>query len=522
MRKVAKLSGVRIHMILNQKRLSPCILSFCIASLLAGCGLNPQSADVDLNTTLPEAKLTVYKNAIMKLGMMGTIYDVQPLHVMSKNIGDNTGTSVATSAEIPRDITEMVKSTLNGIGGNITFIPYDPSFLADSMNTGYSEFEAKLIPDVIVSGGITEFDRGLVTKGDSGEAEATLGEFGFSFEDKNKASLAQVTLDFNLIDFKTLAALPRIQAINGIKLHKATKNDSFGFTVKSVTFGAQGTIKKIQGRHAGIRLLVELSMVQLIGRHQKIPYWNLLPGGQKDEVVIDQVLSDFYEMSEAEKLVTMQSYLYLYGYSIDLTGMLDQKTQSALQEFATKHGLSSPGVNQATYLTLFENIPIDHLTKQKRKQMPKETQAYAQAQTVLRSNSLATTPEIDIAGGNIKLWTDKGDYNIGDTMMVKFSVDKPMFVRVVVINSIGEVSTLFPNVYQSDSFCKPGEVYQIPPNQNDFTLDIGEPRGTDKIRAIASSTPIEADKLYFTNNGDFDNTKMTSYPVRSSSDIVIH
>lgn len=505
-----------------KKKIYSSVLSFSLISLLASCGLNPQSADVDLNTTLPEAKLTLYNSAIRNLGMMSYIYGRPPLHIMSKEISDNTGTSAATKAEIPRDITIMVNSTLNGVGGGITFIPYDPAFVLNTQNTGYSAFENKLIPHVIVSGGITEFDRGLVTKGDSGEAEATSGDFGLSFEDKNKASLAQVTLDFNLIDFNTLAAIPRVQAVNGIKLHKATKADSFGFTVKSVTFGAKGTIKKVQGRHAAVRLLVELSMVQLIGRYQKLPYWNLLPGGQKDEVVIDQVLSDYYDMSQSEKLVTMQSYLYLYGYSVDLTGVLDQKTQTALQEFATTHGLSNPGVDQATYLTLFENIPVDHQTKQRSKMMPKETQAYAEAQTVQQNNSLATSPVLDIAGGNIKLWTDKGDYNIGDTMMVKFSVDKPMFVRVVVINSAGEISTLFPNVYQNDSFCKPGEVYQIPPRNGDFTLDIGEPKGTDKIRAIASTIPLEADKLYFTSNGDFDESKMASYPIRFSSDIVIH
>jgi peptidoglycan hydrolase-like protein with peptidoglycan-binding domain len=264
-------------------------------------------------------------------------------------------------------------------------------------------------------------------------------------------------------------------------------------------------------------------MVQLIGRYQKLPYWRLLPGGQKDDVVIDQVLSDFYAMSQSEQLVTMQSYLHLYGYSVELTGVLDSKTKSALQEFASKNGLSNPGVDQATYIALFENIPIDHLTKQRRKIMPKETQAYAQAHTVQQSSTFTTsTPELDIAGGTIKLWTDKGEYTIGDTMMVKFSVDKPMFVRVVVINSTGEVSTLFPNVYQSDSFCKPGEVYQIPPSNGDFTLDIGEPRGTDKIRAIASNVPIEAEKLYFTSDGDFDENKMASYPIRSASDVVIH
>lgn len=497
-------------------------LSLGLILLLGSCGLNPQNADIDLNATLPEAKLTIYQDAIRKLGMMSVIYGSSPLNIMSKNIADNTGTSVASSAEIPRDITEIVKSTLNGVGGNVVFIPYDPDFLAASVNTGYSEFANKLIPDVIVSGGITEFDRGLVTKGDSAEIDATIGDYGLSFEDQNKGSLAQVTLDFNLIDFKTLAGIPRIQAVNGIKLHKAVKEDSFAFTIKSVTFGAKGTIKKVQGRHAAVRLLVQLSMAQLVGRYQKLPYWRLLPGGQRDEIVIDQVLNDFYEMSETEKVVTMQSYLYLYGYSLQLTGRLDGATQTALEKFSKKRGLSKFGVDQATYLALFENVPVDHITKHRRKIMPEASIAYVQAQELIQNNQQSTIPAEEIDDGNLTLWTNKTDYDIGEKMIVNFSVDKPMFVRLVVINSSGEISTLFPNVYQSDNYCKPGITYQVPPQRADFTLDIGGPSGIDKIRAVASSKPITAESLFFTADGHFDENKMSLYPVRAVSDIVIH
>lgn len=497
------------------------LLSLTLVLLVGSCGLNPQNADIDLNNTLPEAKSTVYQDAIRKLGMMGVIYGSAPLHIMSKNIGDNTGTSVATKAEIPRDITEMVKSTLNAVGGNVTFIPFDPDFFAASANTGYSSFENKIIPNVVVSGGITEFDRGLVTKGDSFEIEAEIGEYGLSFEDQNKGSLAQVTLDFNLIDFNTLAAIPRIQAVNGIQLHKAVKEDSFAFTVKSVTFGAKGTIKKVQGRHAAIRLLVQLSMAQLVGRYQKLPYWRLLPGGQKDEVVIDRVLSDFYEMTESEKIVTMQSYLYLHGYPVQLTGRLDSSTQAGLDTFAGKSGLSSVGVDEATYLALFETIPIDYLTKSRRKTMPGASVAYAQAQEVTQNIAVPEPEPVSVDDANLKLWTNKTEYTIGEKMVVNFSVDKPMYVRVVVINSNGEISTLFPNVYQSDNYSKSGVTYQVPPDQAEFTLDIGGPSGTDKIRAIASASPIAADSLFFTAKGNFDEDKMSKYPVRSASDIVI-
>ncbi len=494
------------------------------ASLILGvsaCGLNPQNADIDLNNTLPEAKLTVYQDAVRKLGMMNVIYGRSPMNIMSKNISDNTGTSVATKAEIPQDITEMVKSTLNGVGGNLTFIPYDPEFFAHSVNTGYSQFNNKLIPDVVVTGGITEFDRGLVTKGDSSEIEATLGDYGLSFEDQNKGSLAQVTLDFNMIDFKTLAALPRIQAVNGIKLHKATKEDSFGFTIKSVTLGAKGTIKKVQGRHSAVRLLVELSMVQLIGRYQKVPYWKLVPGGQKDQVVIDQVLNDFYDMHESGRVSAVQRYLYLYGYDVAVTGQLDAQTETALQQFADKNALSSFGIDQSTYLALFENIPVNHATRHRRKSLSKMMRKYAQVEKVTPQVVAEQIPDTLLDDGKLTLWTDKTEYIVGEKMNISFSVDKPMFVRLVVINSKGEISTLFPNVYQNDNYTQPGVVYQIPPKNADFTLDISGPVGTDKIRAVASRKPIAAEFMHFTAEGDFDTKKMASLPVRASNNIVI-
>lgn len=503
------------------KKIHRSVLFVGITSVVASCGVNPQTADIDLNITLPEEKLSIYQGAVRKLGMMSVIYGSAPLHIMSKNIADNTGTSAATKAEIPRDITEIVKSTLNAVGGNITFIPYDPDFLANSMNTGYSNFENKLIPDVVVSGGITEFDRALVTKGDSAEAEISLSDLGLSFEDQNKGSLAQVTLDFNMIDFTTLAGIPRVQAVNGIKLHKAVKEDSLGFTIKSVTFGGQGTIKKVQGRHAAVRLLVELSMVQLVGRHQKIPYWRLLPGGVRDEVVIEQVLTDYYEMSEAEKVVTIQSYLHLHGYSVALNGQLDPTTKTALKDFTGKYG-ETGGVNEETYLALFENIPVDYKTQYRSKVMIGMNQAYVQAQEVRQTMPAESVQALNIEGGNLMLWTSKSDFEIGEKMAVSFSVDKPMYVRIVVINSVGEVSTLFPNIHQNDSYCQPGIMYQVPPQQADFTLDIGGPTGVDKIRAIASSTPIAAESLKYTQSGDFDESKMETFLVRAAADIVIH
>ena len=494
--------------------------------LLGGCGLSPQNADIGLSETLPEAKVTVYQKAINQLGLMTTVYTNNPMKIMAKEIVDNTGTSVATSAEIPRDITEMVKSTLNGIGGNVLYIPYEPEFMQNTVITGYSEYAEKILPQVILSGGITEFDRGLVTKGDSLDFDIEIGnEYGLNFSDQNKASLASVTLDFNLIDFKTFAGIPRIQAINGIKLNKSVKEDSIGFTIKSATFGAKGEIKKVQGRHAAVRLLVQLSMLQLIGRYQKLPYWQLIPGAIRDELVIDQVLADYYAMTRPQQLAKMQEFLYLHGYEVVPNGQLDSSTQTAIQSFVQKQGLGSTELNQELYLALFENVPINAATRQRRKNLDNPEMFTAANYAPLNLPVPATQPLVVANSGNatgtLNLTTDKAEYRIGEPLKINFSVSEPMYVRIVVINSKGQIDTVFPNVYQSDNYCTPGKKYSIPSSGADFSLDIGGPAGVDKLRAVASKTPIPADAMYFTSDGQFDDSKMASYKVRAASDYVI-
>ncbi len=525
--------GMRMKFIKQYSLLSVIV----VLPLLSSCQSNPHNVNVTLPKSAPEAKVTIFADAITKMGTMSAIYSNQPLRVMANEITDNTGTSVATSAEIPRDITSMVKSALNAFGGNITFIPYDPNFMANTMNTGYTNYANKIIPDIIVDGGITEFDRGLETNGDSSNinARGTISgkAIGLDYEDSNKASLARVTLDFNLIDFQTFAGIPQMQAINTIKLNKAVKKDSIGFTILSASFGAKGTVKKVQGRHAAIRLLVQLSMLQVIGKYEKLPYWKLLPGSVRDTNLLNRVMDDYYSLPPHLRIAQLQKFLALNGYAVDVNGQQDQRTLAAKQQVIAKYNLTSNS-DVDIYLKLYENVPITRENKFKSQQLHRSLQRVAQSgsfssqasqvNNVSRSKSHNKVVKIkkEAFSGNIELHTNKSNYAIGEKMVVSFSVDKPMYVRVSVISSDGSVATLFPNAFQNDNFCKPGVNYQIPPSGNtDFSLDIGEPKGTDKIRAIGSHRPIVSGQVHYSRNARLDKAKIKGSIITAGTEIHI-
>lgn len=500
---------------------------------LISCGVNPQNVDVDLNESLPEVKTTVFNDAVRQLGRANFIYGRGALHVMTKPVFDRTGTSLPTQGEIPQDISEMVKSTLNGVGGEILYIPYDPEFMLNTAQTGYSEWGDKVLPDVVLVGGLTEFDRGLATKEErfdiSGAADELGIPMGLDFEDTRKNSLARITLDFNLLDFKTFIGIPFIQAVNTINVHKGLGVDNLGFTVYGQTLGLRGQMKKVQGRHAAVRLLVQLSVIQVLGKYQNIPYWRFVPNSEPDSVVLDAIKEEFYSLEPVDRIAKIQEYLFLYGKDVQVTGRLDAKTQTALNSVITQLGVqNSKPVSEEVYLALFENVPLEVKSQVRRKQV---NAMIADYQNNLRVVALAEKPSVETMDlidtqvkpkeltsslGELKVWTNKQVFNIGEKMEIFFEVTQPMFVRIVTVNSVGKVATLFPNPYQNDNFVKPGKTIKIPPLGSPVNLKVGAPEGVDKIRAAASLTPISADTFPMGEDGEFNTNAIEGFSVAGS------
>lgn len=356
-------------------------VTLLLSFFLASCASDPRKVDVEIKEKPPEAKVTSYTQALNDLGLMTEIYATGPLKIQSNPIGDNTGTSAATGGEVPRDITEIMKSSLNSIGGSVVYIPYDPAFIQNQMATGYSAFGNKTIPDVILSGGITEFDRGLVTRSTNTDASADVEisglpnslpskDVGARYGDSSKEGLSRITLDFNLLDFQTMAGIPKMNTVNSMEVQKALAGKELAVSLFGQTFGVKGNIKKVQGRHAAVRLLVELSMIQIIGKHLVVPYWRLLgDGANPDKVVVDAISKYYYNLNDAEAIAAAQGWLYLYGYDVRQTGVLDAATQNALQQADNSFKPGGRKIELDTFLNVYANIPIDQKTLKRREML---------------------------------------------------------------------------------------------------------------------------------------------------------
>ncbi len=344
------------------------VLLICTLSLLffSGCSyIDPRQVEIDIPSGTPEVKKTALKEALQKLGKMAEIYGAET-KIMLDKIGDNTGTSVHTKAELPYDVTEITASALNSIGSNIAFLPYRPNIMANLKALNYQNFENKFIPSAIVTGGITEFDRGLETReasGDFGYDTDELGDdlpLGLEYSQGKKTSIARITIDYNLIDIPTMSGISGIQTTNTMLIHKGIGKKEIGLTLFGPSFGVKGEVKKVEGRHAALRLLIQASMVQLIGKYLDLPYWRLLPGTSPDPIVESYVSRGWhYQMNQAMRIGKIQELLFLHGYEeVWETGELDPATQKAIKNFSEKTDCSTKA-GFDLYAKLYYTVPLD-------------------------------------------------------------------------------------------------------------------------------------------------------------------
>lgn len=338
---------------------------------LTGCtAIAPKPEQLQIPTEPPMQRETSFNAALTQLGIQSNIYGSNLMKIQIRALDDVTGTSYHSGGEIPRSITVMVKSALNSIGGQVIYIPFWPDYHAGIQISGYPVSNQKLVPDVILAGGITEFDRGLTTVDrtrnfdaeteNQNSAPSLFGgkTIGLDYSQGDKWNKAKIAVDFNLISYQALCGIPKMQASNGITVYKGIKEQEVGFTLFGPTIGLRGSVKKVQGRHDAVRLLVQFSVIQLVGRFLDLPYWQLLDGAQPDPVVMETLKSNYQRKDLKGKTLMLKRLLWLHGHPVSVHDQMDAETKTALAKVDASYNSQAASVPVETFINLYLSVPV--------------------------------------------------------------------------------------------------------------------------------------------------------------------
>ena len=134
-----------------------------------------------------------------------------------------------------------------------------------------------------------------------------------------------------------MTMVPKMQAINTVTVTRGKREGGVGFQIFGAALGYTSGVKIVQGRHAAVRALVELSILEVIGRYLNLPYWRLVPEAKPDAIVAENLKNSFAKADKNGQIATVQKLLGMYGFDIDQNGTLAPKTEEALRKFKAQY-----------------------------------------------------------------------------------------------------------------------------------------------------------------------------------------
>ncbi len=281
-----------------------------ITLFVSGCAIEKISTvNEPISLPLPVKSKTILTGELVCFGDMLADYryvagyldgnaKVKPLVVSLQSVKDATGISSESSREIPPDMTDMATGVVLNVGGplRVAHIPGSQERL-DAINafqinqqirsmSPYFRFKQYWKGGMVLYGALTEYDRTFGNDKDSLDMKADFGggrgETNFSASHEDIVNRSRMTMDFRAIDTSMGDAVNSVSSTNTVWLYQYGRDNSFGLSVNGNSIGYAKSITEVDARHAAIRLLIELGLIQTISKYERIPYWKCLPGASKE------------------------------------------------------------------------------------------------------------------------------------------------------------------------------------------------------------------------------------------------
>lgn len=358
--------------------LFPVVFCCVFACALLGCKatvptLDPMKAEVPVKT--------VYTDALSDLNTVLETYlppDAPDTYFYVKPVKDATGLSA--TGEIPLDITALVRDAVSQVYWKVRHVErYDETDIVQIQaellklqTQKLSGVSAKMAErpavDYTIVGRIAQFDRNLESQSDKARAMANFGQ-GLSRTDisssaESASRLSRLAVSFSVFNPSGVSLPGKFGASMEVQYAKNGVDIGFAIFGNGLGFGTEATA--MHGRHLALQMMTEFSVVQIIGRALKVPYWRV--GASRkiftpDDIVVRAWRNKYVELG-SQLVAYMQSQCIACGErAVAVTGFMDGQTETALNRLADKFGVKNRSFpNFEMYKALEENRLLDRGT----------------------------------------------------------------------------------------------------------------------------------------------------------------
>ena len=465
--------------------LASLIITGCAAPMDARKDAQYQSnaSVADRPTSRPTRSLSSMSPSLMCMDHMFRQADLPTTLITSKQIPDVTGKiAVAT-----KDMIVTALSQMSRLSNAFRYIDYEvdisrqdtvQNMTAIMLNNNQMQLQK---PALYVSGAVSFVDQNIISNHFEAGTSATRLETGYS-TNKNATLIG---LDLHMGDFKTRTIIPGLDSANEVVIGNASQGLDLAGKIGS--YGVQFNVGRdyTQGPGAAIRTLVDLAMIELIGKWSRLPYWRCLTLDQTHPELQRQ-LRDWYDAGRpAAHSKLVKTALVGLGY------MKQQQIADPDNTAAFKAILGKYQADAGMVVTGVIDFPTYERVMRNYTKLDTDGKLVPVDWTPSGDLKLAEVPRsMDLQIKNVQL--DKTSFEVGDQIFLSTSVSRASHVYCYLQEATGNVLRLLPNATNTESLMTADVSVRIPDWINPkpgFILDAAAP-GNEHVTCIATDEDV--------------------------------
>ena len=230
----------------------------------------------------------------------------------------------------------------------------------------------------------------------------------------------------------------------------------------------------------------------------------------KSEVLRDELTSALSASSKIQMIDRDKISATLKEMTLAQQGVLDEASAPKIGKLVSANKFISISTNANKITIKFSDVETAKLewsrTDKNVNTLSKELIEFIEHKLFLHNMALMKSPDSDY---KVTLKSSKQKYKNNEEIQFTVSMNKDGHLYLLLLQSNGEIITLFPNDDHPNSFVKAKEMILIPDKNSGFTFAAGEPFGVDVVKAIVSKDELKLFKTKKIEGAPFSQSEVS-------------
>lgn len=434
----------------------------------------------------PQRSITGFSSALRCMDSMLLDYGVRDVTMLVEEIVDETKKVNAGT----RDMLISAVSDMTRRSRAVRLVAFGKdtmnviSFLASAQRA--SAYEA--IPLYDIKGSVSQLDENLIKN----QKDLGVGiSPAFSVGVARDASSSVLALDLSVLTTSDMAVLSGVTSRNSVMILKQGRGFDGDAAYRKFGINFSMNLSRTEGQTQALRGLVELAVVELIGRLTKTPYWTCLGADPKDNEEIRLETADWYHAmasTRVELIAYYQNQLRHRGfYDGPIDGEFNPALDEAIAGYRGELGLSREALLSEEFFSAF--LAADH-GKVKRPPQPARHVAAAPPAPAAPAATPAAAPATALKL-SLSTPTQQTRFARGETINLVLAPSQDAHVYCYLQDENAKVTRFFPNRFARDSRIAAAKPLQLPGAMR-FQLAMNTRGVPETIACFATSRDVLA------------------------------